>query len=345
MDGFEAPRTVKYSPLYLGMAATITGDSTVNIAFEIHDLHCIINSFAKGLTLRESNNIHDQIRADIIETITELSDSNQGKFVGAGVTLGLDEICPGMSPYIWKTLDIVCVLLKVQTRRCAIFGDTCINAAEQADSAALECIGHFNQDHNPIFRIGSRNQVLPDADGAIKMYASELRGYNDGPTTRDPERPPVKIAFFSATPQGGGVALMRHALVRICSALDVDMKADAEAFRITKTNHNILQGVANSERGIGSHLGVHFFRKGADVIVIDDPQMPARIPLIKEVRLEVKIIYRSHIEVREDLVERVGSPQEQVWKWIWEYVKEADVFISHPVDKFVPNSVPFNMIG
>ncbi len=33
----------------------------------------------------------------------------------------------------------------------------------------------------------------------------------------------TKIAFFSATPQGGGVALMRHALVRLCRLMGVDL--------------------------------------------------------------------------------------------------------------------------
>lgn len=33
----------------------------------------------------------------------------------------------------------------------------------------------------------------------------------------------TKIAFFSATPQGGGVALMRHALVRLCRLVGVDL--------------------------------------------------------------------------------------------------------------------------
>ena len=33
-----------------------------------------------------------------------------------------------------------------------------------------------------------------------------------------------KIAFFSSTPQGGGVALMRHALVRLANLLEVDLK-------------------------------------------------------------------------------------------------------------------------
>ena len=58
------------------------------------------------------------------------------------------------------------------------------------------------------------------------------------------------MAFFSATPQGGGVALMRHALIRFFRLVGVDCtwwvpKPKPEVFRITKTNHNILQGVAD----------------------------------------------------------------------------------------------------
>ena len=33
----------------------------------------------------------------------------------------------------------------------------------------------------------------------------------------------TKIAFFSSTPQGGGVALMRHALVRLAKLLEIDL--------------------------------------------------------------------------------------------------------------------------
>ena len=46
----------------------------------------------------------------------------------------------------------------------------------------------------------------------LEQYARDLR-----------ERR-VKIAVFSATPQGGGVALMRHALVRHSNALGVDTR-------------------------------------------------------------------------------------------------------------------------
>jgi hypothetical protein len=33
----------------------------------------------------------------------------------------------------------------------------------------------------------------------------------------------IKVAFFSSTPQGGGVALMRHALVRFARLMGVDL--------------------------------------------------------------------------------------------------------------------------
>lgn len=46
---------------------------------------------------------------------------------------------------------------------------------------------------------------------AVEHYAADLKQRK------------VKIAFFSATPQGGGVALMRHALVRFSHSLGTDI--------------------------------------------------------------------------------------------------------------------------
>ena len=46
---------------------------------------------------------------------------------------------------------------------------------------------------------------------AMTFYAKKLRGNK------------TKVAFFSSTPQGGGVALMRHALVRFARLMGVDL--------------------------------------------------------------------------------------------------------------------------
>lgn len=47
---------------------------------------------------------------------------------------------------------------------------------------------------------------------AVNHYASDLK------------KRKVRIAFFSATPQGGGVALMRHGLVRFSHSLGTDIE-------------------------------------------------------------------------------------------------------------------------
>lgn len=60
--------------------------------------------------------------------------------------------------------------------------------------------------------------------------------------------------------------------------------------------------------------------------------MPGLIPLIKKVRPELPIIYRSHIEIRSDLVHIPGSPQEEVWKYLWNNIQLADLFISMYID-------------
>lgn len=87
----------------------------------------------------------------------------------------------------------------------------------------------------------------------------------------------VKVAFFSSTPQGGGVALMRHALVRFSRVMGVDLtwygewfssskgilgamltssivvpKPRPGVFRITKNVHNILQGVSHPDQRIST---------------------------------------------------------------------------------------------
>lgn len=138
-------------------------------------------------------------------------------------------------------------------------------------------------------------------------------------------------------------------------------------FRITKTNHNILQGVSHPDERltkenqramhewITTNAKRYWFAKGgplakpedggADVIIIDDPQMPGLIPLIKEHTPNRPVIYRSHIQIRSDLVADHTTPQAEVWNYFWESIKLADMFISHPVAAFVPHTVPKEKVG
>ncbi|KAF8921442.1 glycosyltransferase family 4 protein [Mucidula mucida] len=248
---------------------------------------------------------------------------------------------------------------------------------EQADSAARKCIMYFGPGNNPRLSIGPRNQVTVDAAGKIHLI-DDLDEYKKtvGPKTWNAvikladelREKQIKIGFFSSTPQGGGVALMRHALIRFLTALDVDVawyvpNPSPAVFRTTKNNHNILQGVASPDLRLTKDAKENFDAwilknglrwtaeggplapGGVDIAFIDDPQMPGLIPLIKKVRPELPIVYRSHIEIRSDLVHVAGSPQEEVWKYLWNNIQLADLFISHPVNKFVPSDVPIEKLA
>jgi glycosyltransferase involved in cell wall biosynthesis len=134
-------------------------------------------------------------------------------------------------------------------------------------------------------------------------------------------------------------------------------------FRITKDNHNRLQGVAAPDSRLTKENqelfdawilknglrwtapGGPLAPGGVDIAFIDDPQMPGLIPLIKKVRPDLPIIYRSHIEIRSDLVHIAGSPQQEVWDYLWKNIQLADMFISHPVSKFVPDDVPVEKLS
>jgi hypothetical protein len=84
---------------------------------------------------------------------------------------------------------------------------------------------------------------------------------------------------------------------------------------------------------------------GADVIFIDDPQMPGLIPLCKKADPDRMVLYRSHIQIRSDLVAQEGSAARGVWDYLWNDIKHADLFISHPVSSFVPENIPKEMVG
>jgi hypothetical protein len=102
---------------------------------------------------------------------------------------------------------------------------------EQADSAARKCLMYFGPGNNPRLAIGPRNQVLVDNGGKAHLI-DDIDEYKKtvGPRTWNAvikladelREKKIKIGFFSSTPQGGGVALMRHAMIRFLTALDVD---------------------------------------------------------------------------------------------------------------------------
>lgn len=234
---------------------------------------------------------------------------------------------------------------------------------------------HFGPSLVPILQVGFKGIVQTDAGFRAQLVTAQDHKDTCGTTTwqavmsyvKELRQNKTKIAFFSSTPQGGGVALMRHALVRFARAVGVDLvwyvpKPKPGIFRITKNMHNILQGVAHPDQRISDdeksqinewiqdNANRYWVSEGgplcppeeggADVIMIDDPQMPGLIPLIKKKTPNRPVLYRSHIQIRADLVAKEGSPQAEIWDFLWGNIKQADMFISHPIPAFVPHNVP-----
>src|SRR3989339_210358 len=168
----------------------------------------------------------------------------------------------------------------------------------------------------------------------------------------------LRIIFVNATAAGGGVAIMRHALIRFYRLLGVDahwlvLKPDADVFNVTKKKiHNILQAVCPADTRLTaadrhlynewSRLNAVFFKdnfKKTDAVIIDDPQPAGLIPYIKEYNRFSGIIYRSHIQIVADLIDRCRVQQHAVWKFLWKRIRQADFFVAHPIPGFVPGEV------
>lgn len=172
--------------------------------------------------------------------IVHFSEEHHGKFIGAGITTAVVRLCPDIASFLWRELDIIVMAFDVlETAPQSMVAEQGENenagtfefgVDEQADSAVRKAIMHFGPQNMPPPSIGFRNRVEVDTGGIIQLVQS-VSDYAD---TVSPEtwktvlhyagrlkKEKVKVAFFSATPQGGGVALMRHALVRFYKLLGI----------------------------------------------------------------------------------------------------------------------------
>lgn len=99
---------------------------------------------------------------------------------------------------------------------------------------SLRLIKHrlFGPENTPLLQVGFLGLV--EVDTAYHVRLADLSDFQSTVSDRtwsasqhyatDLKERNVKIAFFSATPQGGGVALMRHALLRFSNCLGTNIK-------------------------------------------------------------------------------------------------------------------------
>ncbi|KAI0817743.1 glycosyltransferase family 4 protein [Xylaria sp. FL0064] len=355
--------------MFMGISYKVTDNATtVSLAF--HD-HTYLIDFTIEHLPRSRADGKDVIVEFVIEAASEYERQNNVKFVGAAMPRRLiEERGPAICSRLWLDLDVIPLVISHSDEKARSWAAK--STDEQADSMARKCA--------PLLQVGFRGMVLGDLDSKASMvtredhralcseatwatmmrYATALKKHG------------TRIAFFSSTPQGGGVALMRHALCRFSRLLRVNLswyvpKPRPGVFRSTKDMHNILQGVSRPDNRLTkdeqdaitdwiNHNAEMYWLSpggplrpveegGAHIIVIDDPQMPTLIPLIKKLTPDRPVIYRSHIQIRSDLIAEKGSPQEEAWEFLWKAIRLSDLFISHPIPEFVPRDIPKKMVA
>ena len=259
---------------------------------------------------------------------------------------------------IWRQLDIVPLRLPFKDKS---------DLAEMAISNSYKAGCLMDSSSAPSIRVTQTSSyaVCVDGDGGRLRYVTldEYRPFCD---TWDEltglARGPI-LTFISSTKQGGGVALMRHALIRFLNLMGVEacwfaLKANPLVFDITKKKfHNCLQGVAQEKidlsaadkklhetwcrsnwARITSRAMPHLNR--TTLFIVDDPQPTAIIPMIREQFPNAKLAYRSHIQLRKELIDQAGTDQAKVWDYLFNgKVSLADYFIAHPLKDFVPKKV------
>lgn len=220
---------------------------------------------------------------------------------------------------------------------------------------------HFNEKDMPKIFLGKDGDIKAQFLTDLKSYKKNTNGKNWKillETAKECKEQKLKIAFINSTATGGGVALMRHALIRLSSLLKVDvswhvMTPNSEIFNITKKKfHNVLHGVAsydimlddNDKKIYNEWIKKNFqLLKNSllkkDVIIVDDPQPSGLISLLKKHKPNIKIIYRSHIQIYSKSIDEKSPQSINTWNFIWRNVRLADLFVAHPVENFVPKCV------
>ncbi|KAJ5728447.1 hypothetical protein N7493_004777 [Penicillium malachiteum] len=374
--------------IYAGISTFFSTSQPSTIAIAFRDTTYLLDFIQKVFDPAEHEPDADEAADFIITELKEYGEKHLEKIVGVAMPKHVACRCSRLCSRLWAELDILPLVLPESTvtgwftsrQRAKIHDGDPKTIDEEAESMSRKCVRLFGPENIPLLQVGFMGLVEVDTDfhvqltnlddfkktvsaktwSAVEHYAADLKKRN------------VRIACFSATPQGGGVALMRHALVRFSYSLGTDIrwyvpKPRPGVFRVTKDNHNILQGVArpgerlsqqnkkllqcwieeNARRYWTGPDGPLLppSEGGAHIIIVDDPQMPGLIPIAKEKAPDRPVLFRSHIQIRSDLIEQAGTPQAEAWDFLWSQMELADCFISHPVSDFVPSDVPPEIVG
>jgi hypothetical protein len=223
--------TVLVETLYLGMSVALD-DQTAVVAVAAHDTTYLVDFAVKRIPLDDpAEEGRDVIANHIIEQVEKYEHENFIKFLGAGLPTFLHEMSPTLCSRLWLKLDIVPIVLRPDGPDSPSHFWHLKRVDEQADSMGRKCLMHFGPTMVPLLQVGFQGRVETDASFKANLTTLEDHRQTCSEATwncmqhyaMNLKNRRIKIAFFSSTPQGGGVALMRHALVRLARLARVDL--------------------------------------------------------------------------------------------------------------------------
>lgn len=285
---------------------------------------------------------------EVCEIIYSFAEKNQTKIGAlAIVSNNFDE---KLAEYLWLNLDIVPHFVSIEDFE-----------KLKKEDIIQKVRANFNEDHSDNIgtSLGKVNvhNFLVSLD-KIKESSSEKHLELLDRLSEKFREKNLKVGFFNSTVSGGGVALMRHSLMRLCNLLNLNMSwyvvsGNEEVFKITKQKiHNVLHGLYHEDFRLTSKDIEYYYDwtdnnaksfedlfKGLDVFVIDDPQPSGLVKYIKKVNPNAKIIYRSHTQLDISLINDECKVQHDTWNFIYDNLKDIDLFASHPIENFVPKNV------
>ncbi|CAH0054617.1 unnamed protein product [Clonostachys solani] len=346
--------------LWCGISATVKDDSTLVVGLAIRDI-LYLRDFYEVKVVIDSGSGRDAVANHLIEFLRLYERENLAKFIGCGIPSTLIDHIGNLCSRLWLELDIVPIVMPTKSLHHARGCWMAKAVDEQADSMARKCIVYFGPSAVPRLQVGWHGVVQVSISGMARLArlqdyeAISSRGtweamafYADKMRQKG-----TKVAFFSATPHAGGVATARHALVRFSNLLNLAItwhvpKPRKDVFRIAKTIQNILRGVSKPYRYIlpadraamldwtAENAERYWLVEGgplrppaeggADIVVIDDPQIMGLIPIAKAAAKDRPVLYRSHIQLRADLIEKLGTPHNEGWNFVWDYPPYPGVY-------------------
>jgi hypothetical protein len=231
-NAWSAPPSGK---IYAGFSVW-TMDSISTVSLAIRDTTYLLDFIQRDMSAGETGPNHVVITNYILSRLKRFTDEHSEKFMGLAMPQRVATLCPELCSRLWAELDVIPLVLpeerhlleqKSQRDLPTGVGIESREIGEQAESMGRKCVRLFGPDNVPLLQVGFQGTVEVDTAFTVRLASLENFQNTVSPKTwsavqhyaADLKKRRIRTAFFNATPQGGGVALMRHSLVRLCHAL------------------------------------------------------------------------------------------------------------------------------